>query len=63
MEHEKNGINGGASSENLDELYKAVIGPKNQDYDVRNFQRFDRQGNAGVVAFAGSIRNVLLASR
>jgi len=30
-----------------DEFYKAVIGPKNQDYYLSHFARFDRHGKAG----------------
>ena len=29
-------------------LYKAVIGPRNQDYYVRHFARFDAAGKAGI---------------
>lgn len=31
-----------------DEFYKAVIGPKNQDYYLRRFQRFDQTGKSGI---------------
>jgi type II secretory pathway pseudopilin PulG len=32
---------------NENEFYKAVVGPKNQDYYVGVFSRFDKQGKAG----------------
>lgn len=31
-----------------EEFYKAVIGPKNQDYYLRRFQQFDQAGKSGV---------------
>lgn len=33
-------------SASMDEFYKAVIGPKNQDYYLRHFSRFDNDGKA-----------------
>jgi hypothetical protein len=35
-------------SSDLTDSYKAVIGPKNQDYYLRHFSRFDAQGKAGI---------------
>jgi len=32
---------------NPEEFYTAIVGPKNQDYYLRHFSRFDRDGNAG----------------
>lgn len=45
-----------------EERYKAVIGPKNQEYYLRHFERFDAAGKAGATwnwsaalfAFSGS---------
>lgn len=34
-------------SENLEEFYKAAIGPKNQSYYLRIFQRFENDGKTG----------------
>lgn len=33
---------------NHEELYKAILGPKNQDYYLRQFSRFDSQGKIGI---------------
>lgn len=33
---------------NLTEQYKAVVGPKNQDYYLKRFARFDKNGEAGI---------------
>lgn len=33
---------------NPDEFYKAIVGPKNQDYYLRHFSRFDSNGKVGV---------------
>lgn len=35
------------TSRSLDEVYKAVVGPKNQDYYLRHFSRFDRNNKVG----------------
>jgi hypothetical protein len=48
MEQEAEGIDNGTSTPAVDELYRAVIGPKNQDYYLGHFQRFEREGKAGV---------------
>lgn len=38
---------GNGASDNQEEFYKAIIGSKNQDYYLRHFSRFDRDGKAG----------------
>jgi Protein of unknown function (DUF2628). len=34
--------------ENLEEFYKAIVGPRNQDYYLGRFSRFDRAGKIGI---------------
>ena len=36
------------ASDKQEEFYRTVIGPKNQDYYMRNFQRFDSDGKIGI---------------
>lgn len=36
------------ASDEQEEFYRAVIGPKNQDYYMRNFQRFENDGEISV---------------